>query len=242
MHMTLAGQVFPIMSGVATFKQAGEIFKTCRKFLKDREHGGFRLNTNFNQIRPDLGRAFSFAYGEKENGAFFSHMSVMFANALYQRGFVNEGHEVLDSIFRMCVRTEKSRIYPGIPEYFNSEGRGMYHYLTGSASWLVLTLLTQVFGVRGRFGDLVLAPKFAKNDFDQAKELSVQTEFAGKKIQVIYRNPKRIPYEHYCISKILLNGKELKGVELNKPEVTIGRELLVKNARKLLNQIIVTLE
>jgi cellobiose phosphorylase len=242
MHMTLAGQVFPIMSGVATFKQAGEIFKTCRKFLKDREHGGFRLNTNFNQIRPDLGRAFSFAYGEKENGAFFSHMSVMFANALYQRGFVNEGHEVLDSIFRMCMRTEKSRIYPGIPEYFNSEGRGMYHYLTGSASWLVLTLLTQVFGVRGRFGDLVLAPKFAKNDFDQAKELSVQTEFAGKKIQVIYRNPKRIPYEHYCISKILLNGRELKGVELNKPEVTIGREILVKNARKLLNQIIVTLE
>src|SRR3990167_5958334 len=47
-------------------------------------------------------------------------------------GFVNEGREVIDSIYKMCLRTEKSKIYPGIPEYFNSEGRGMYHYLTGS--------------------------------------------------------------------------------------------------------------
>ena len=34
---------------------------------------------------------FGFAYGEKENGAVFSHMTVMFANALYRRGFAKEG-------------------------------------------------------------------------------------------------------------------------------------------------------
>ena len=34
-----------------------------------------------------MGRMFGFAYGEKENGAVFSHMAVMYANALYQRGF-----------------------------------------------------------------------------------------------------------------------------------------------------------
>lgn len=39
---------------------------------------------------------FGFAYGEKENGAVFSHMAVMFANALYKRGFVKEGHRALD--------------------------------------------------------------------------------------------------------------------------------------------------
>ncbi len=93
-------------------------------------------------------------------------MAIMFANALYQRGFVAEGREVLDSIYRMSVRTEKSRIYPGIPEYFNSAGRGLYLYLTGSASWLVLTVLTQVFGVRGHYGDLLLAPKFTGDDFN----------------------------------------------------------------------------
>ncbi len=242
MQMTLAGQVFPIMSGVANAKQVEEIFKTAKKHLKDKEHGGFRLNTDFHEIRPDLGRAFSFAYGEKENGSFFSHMSVMFANALYQRGFVNEGREVLDSIYRMCLRTEKSKIYPGIPEYFNSEGRGMYHYLTGSASWLILTVLTQVFGVRGLYGDLLLSPKFTKNDFNQTKEVSVETQFAGKKIKVIYKNEKKISYEHYCVSKVTINGKELKGLELNKKEVLIPKEILLKHSRKTLNSIIVTLE
>lgn len=240
-HMTLAGQVFPIMGGVASAKQVSEIWRTARKYLKDKEHGGFRLNTDFHEIRLDLGRAFSFAYGEKENGAFFSHMAVMFANALYQRGFVAEGQEVLESIYRMCLRTEKSRIYPGLPEYFNSEGRGMYHYLTGSASWLVLTLLTQVYGVRGYFGDLVLAPKLTKEQFEHG-ELAVTAQFAGRSVRVVYRNPKKIPYENYCVTKIVLNGKELKAVELNKKEALIPRELFLKATRKSDNIIVVTLE
>ncbi len=242
LHITLAGQVFPIMTGVATHEQTLDIFKTAKKYLKDKTHGGFRLNTNFNEIRPDLGRAFSFAYGEKENGAFFSHMVVMFAYALYQRGFVHEGREVLDSIFHMCLRTQKSKIYPGIPEYFNSNGRGMYHYLTGSASWFILTFLTQVFGVRGAAGDLVLSPKLTKNDFSETAEVSVQSHFAGKTVRVIYRNQKKIPYEHYFISKVALNGRELKEIELQRKEVLIKRELFLKHSKKSGNVILVTLE
>ena len=38
--------------------------------------GGYRLNTDFKEEKFDLGRMFGFAYGEKENGAVFSHMTV----------------------------------------------------------------------------------------------------------------------------------------------------------------------
>lgn len=241
-RMTLAGQTYPIMTGVATHEQAVEVFKTVKKYLKDAEHGGFRLNTDFHEIRLDLGRAFSFSYGEKENGAFFSHMAVMFANALYQSGMVQEGREVLDSIFRMSIRTDKSKIYPGIPEYFNSEGRGMYHYLTGSASWLILTVLTQMFGVRGSFGDLLLSPKLLQSDFRAKNEVHVDTSFADKRVRVIYRNPKQIPYQHYYVSKVVLNGKEIKELELNKKEVVIPREIFLKLAKKTGNQLVVSLE
>ena len=61
-----------------------------------------------------------------------------------------------------------SRIYPGIPEYFNAEGRGMYHYLTGAASWLMLTVLSEIFGVKGAYGDLMIAPKLVAEQFDAA--------------------------------------------------------------------------
>ncbi|GJM76558.1 hypothetical protein HMSSN036_87740 [Paenibacillus macerans] len=104
----------------------------------------------------------------------FSHMTVMYANALYKRGFVQEGFEVLDSIYRLSADFENSRIYPGVPEYINERGRGMYTYLTGSASWLLLTQLTEVYGVKGRFGDLRLEPKLVQAQFDGSGEAAVE--------------------------------------------------------------------
>lgn len=72
--------------------------------------------------------------GEFENGAVFSHMAVMYANALYKRGFAKEGYKALQALEKQAMNFEVSHIYPGIPEYFNARGRGMYHYLTGAAS------------------------------------------------------------------------------------------------------------
>mgnify|MGYP000411723003 CR=1 FL=1 len=46
---------------------------------------------------------FGFAYGEKENGAVFSHMTVMYANALYQRGFAKEGAKALDTLLNTAM-------------------------------------------------------------------------------------------------------------------------------------------
>ncbi|MDI6758531.1 MAG: cellobiose phosphorylase [Candidatus Omnitrophota bacterium] len=140
-RMSLVSQAFPIMSGVATEAQIKEILKNVNKYLFDKKLKGYRLNTDFKEEEPALGRAFSFAYGNKENGAFFNHMVVLFAYALNKRGFVKEAQEILNSIYNMCVGTKRSKIYPCIPEYFDAEGRGMYSYLTGSASWFVLTSL-----------------------------------------------------------------------------------------------------
>lgn len=215
-RMTLTGQVFPIMSGVATKEQAREAYRSAKKYLWDKDLQGFRLNTDFKEIYPALGRAFSFAYGEKENGGFFSHMNVMFANALYKMGLVREGHEVLDSIYNMCMNTKISKIYPGLPEYFNSDGRGMYHYLTGSASWLVLTMLTQVFGIRGDMGNLAIGPKLVKEQFKKSEVISVETYFAGRRIKINYINPRRLDYGKYAIKEISINGKPVAGMPIKR--------------------------
>ncbi|PJC48697.1 MAG: cellobiose phosphorylase, partial [Candidatus Omnitrophica bacterium CG_4_9_14_0_2_um_filter_42_8] len=195
---------------------------------------GFRLNTDFKEIQPDLGRAFGFAYGEKENGSFFSHMNVMFAYALYKRGFAAEGYEVINSICNMCLNTGISKIYPGIPEYFNSEGRGMYHYLTGSASWLLFTMLTQVFGVRGDMGSLAIDPKLVKSQFGKSRKVSVNTTFADKAIRVNYFNPDNLDYGEYKIGSISINGNAVK-------TLPVKREEFLRLAGKVLNIIDVRL-
>ena len=87
-RMMLTGQVFAIMSGTADKKQVQAVCESADTYLYDKDAGGYRLNTNFHENKFDFGRMFGFAYGEKENGAVFSHMTVMYANALYQRGFI----------------------------------------------------------------------------------------------------------------------------------------------------------
>jgi cellobiose phosphorylase len=206
LRMTLTGQVFALMCGVATDEQARAIVRTVDKYLYDEILGGYRLNTNFGALLLNLGRAFGFAYGHKENGAMFNHMSVMYANALYKRGLVREGWKVLEGIFRQSRNFERSRMYPGIPEYFNERGRGMYPYLTGSAAWYLFTLLTEAYGVKGEFGDLMLEPRLTAGQFDERGAAAVRTSFAGKQVQVVFENPEALDFGEYAISALTVNG------------------------------------
>ncbi len=208
-RMTLTGQVFALMAGVATDAQAAEIVRAVNRYLYDASVGGPRLNTDFGEVLHNLGRCFGFAFGHKENGAMFTHMAVMYANALYRRGFVAEGFRVLDGLYRHCQDFPISRMYPGLPEYVTPRGRGVYPYLTGSASWYLLTLITEVFGVRGRLGDLLLAPRLMRTQFDAAGVAQVRALFAGKLFDVAYHNPLGLEYGMYRIGGIAVNGVAL---------------------------------
>lgn len=206
-RMTLTGQVFPLMMGVATDGQAAKAAAACRRYLYDGKLGGYRLNTDFHEVKLDMGRLFGYAFGHKENGAVFCHMAVMYAYALYRRGLVSEGYHVLQSLYALSDDFETARIYPGIPEYFNGKGRGMYHYLTGSASWMLLLVLGEVYGVGGRYGNLALKPKLMAEQFDAAGAASVQTMFAGRKLLVTYRNESRLAAGQYGIGNVSIDGR-----------------------------------
>ncbi|AIQ51715.1 cellobiose phosphorylase [Paenibacillus sp. FSL R7-0331] len=204
-RMTLTGQVFPLLGHAASPEQIPQIITSVEKNLHDAKIG-YRLNSDFGGIQQNLGRAFGFAFGHKENGAMFSHMTIMYGNALYKRGYVQEGYKVLDSLYSLSADFESSRMYPGIPEYINEQGRGMYTYLTGSASWLLLTMVTEVFGIKGRLGDLLLEPKLVKEQFDYAGKASIKTLFAGLELEVAYTAAGSTEYGEYQIHGVSLNG------------------------------------
>ncbi|MCX5665683.1 MAG: cellobiose phosphorylase [Candidatus Omnitrophica bacterium] len=238
-NMMLPSQVFPIMAGVADKQQIADILKSANYHLSDKEKGAFHLNTDFGKELQRLGRAFSFTYGEKENGAFFNHMTVMFAYALYRRGYAREAWCVLSSIYNMAVNTVKSKIYPCLPEYFNLEGRGMYCYLTGSASWFLLTLLTQVFGVKGADGDLLIEPKLCREQFEMSRTISICRTFAGRKLRVNFTNPKRLDWGGYKIVKARLNADDLPGC--GSGSIIIRRGLILKLRAGRINSIDIVL-
>jgi len=205
-RMMLTGQVFAIMSGTAKKEALESIIKSVDKYLYKKEIGGYVLNTDFGEVKTDLGRMFGFSYGDKENGAVFSHMSVMYGNALYKRGYANEGYKALKSLFETASDFKTSHIYPGIPEYFNREGRGLYSYLTGAASWYLMTMTIEAFGVRGSAGDLHIEPKLVSEQFDEKGNASISFPFRGHNFTVIYKNPKKKNYKDYSIGQVLVDG------------------------------------
>ena len=121
---------------------------------------------------------------------------------------------------------DTSRIYPGIPEYFRSDGRGMYHYLTGAASWFMMTMITQVFGVRGEAGDLILAPRLMAEQFDDQGKASVSLVFAGKKLDVTYENPDRKDSGAYKVSSSFCEGQKLQ-TDQTRPRRSFLAECLI---------------
>ncbi|MBR5993398.1 MAG: cellobiose phosphorylase [Lachnospiraceae bacterium] len=225
-QMTLTGQVFAIMSGVATDEQIKEITGSADKLLYDEYCGGYRLNTDFGKGLSDMGRAFFFAYGEKENGAVFSHMAVMYANALYSRGYAREGYKALKALYKQSMDFETSRIYPGIPEYFGKGGRGLYQFLTGAASWYVLTAVTQMYGICGEYGALTAEPKLMAEQFNEKGKALITLPFDGKTLHVEYVNEKHLEYGSYRIASAVLNGKTELEIENGKKAVLKDTSLL----------------
>ena len=238
--MTLTGQTFALMGGVATDEQAEEIVRSANRYLYDPSVGGYRLNTDFGEVMLNLGRCFGFAFGHKENGAMFSHMVVMYANALYKRGLVREGHKVLDEIYQHSQDFAVSRMYPGLPEYINAQGRGIYPFLTGSASWYLLTMLTQVFGIKGRLGDLVLEPKLVREQFGADGKAAVLTLFADRKLNVTYHNHAHLPYGEYAVQEIQLDGQPVS-FELDGNVAILSRDAIVALAEERTVNLDVTL-
>lgn len=183
-----------------------EIVRSADKYLYCDAMGGYRLNTDFGEVKMDLGRMFGFAYGEKENGAVFSHMAVMFANALYKRGFVKEGtghwwrFTVSLSILKPAGFIRESR------SNFNSRGKGMYHYLTGAASWYMLTVITEMFGAKGCAGNLMLEPKLERQQFDLDERAELFFSFAGQSLHLVYENKEHKEYGAYRRERSGLTG------------------------------------
>ncbi|MBQ9198522.1 MAG: cellobiose phosphorylase [Clostridia bacterium] len=223
--MMLTGQVFALMSGTADDSQALSIQKNADALLYDEKRGGYCLNENFGGDIPPLGRQFGFAYGHKENGAVFCHMTVMYAYALLSRGYRDAGMKALRGLIGQSMAAEISRVYPGIPEYFDPKGRGMYPYLTGAGSWLMLCLITLVFGVRGQNGDLLLAPCLTPEDFGGAETAVIRCYFAGRPCEVRYRRPSEKDWKTLRVVRARLNGKALDGPLVKRDALTMLDEI-----------------
>jgi len=206
--LSLTGQTMALLSKTPSLNQAKLVAKTTRELLFEKEVGGYHLNSNYHQVLTNMGRAYGFAYGHKENGAIFSHMVMMYAYGLYQYNLVSLGREALMTLLKRA-QNQESKVPLGIPEYFTDRGVGKYFYLTGSAAWLLKLLRTEIYGIQMNQGELSLKPKLAKDDFINGIA-SIDTYLHGKLTKITYYNPKKLDFNEYKIKQITVNGKVIE--------------------------------
>ncbi|MFO7615294.1 MAG: cellobiose phosphorylase [Bacteroidales bacterium] len=241
-RMDLTSQVMPVMCGVAGDEQISEMLRSSKKYLKDPDTPGLRLCTDFKRLNLSIGRITGFTYGYKEHGSKWSQQNIMLMYGLYKRGFVKQGFELFRDIQRLSTDSSTALIFPGIPSYFEPGDRGAYAYLTGSSTWLLLTLTTQIFGVDGRFGDLLLQPRLDHSFFDGSGQASISLNFRDLRIHVHYQNHHKLSYPDYMISQVIINGRQLNMNSGNQPEMVIPYKTLVENSMEKTCRIEVMLE
>lgn len=204
--MDLTTQVMMVMQGVATADQIAGIIKASDYYLKDGR--GYRICTPFTNIDMNIGRITGFVYGHKEHGSKWMQQNVMMAYGLYLRGFKEKASEIIQDTYELSTDSATSKIFPGLPSYFGPGDKGSYAYLTGSSTWFILSLTTQIFGVRGEMGNLCLEPKIPHNFFDDQGEASIAFTFRGIRIKLIYHFQKPAKSDNYKLNGILINGKK----------------------------------
>lgn len=72
-------------------------------------------------------------------------------------------------------------------------------YLTGAANWYMLTMVTEVFGVSGGYGNLRIQPKLLASQFGADGRACINLPFAGKLLHISFVNRTRHEYGSYGI-------------------------------------------
>ena len=66
---------------------------------------------------------------------------------------------------------------------------------------------TQVFGVKGKNGDLHVEPKLLPEHFDANRTAQIHCVSAGREVLVRYRNPDLLPWGAYAVGKVVCGDK-----------------------------------
>ena len=102
-------------------------------------------------------------------------------------------------------------------------------------------MLTQVYGVRGKLGDLLIEPKLVKEQHDSGEVLTVDTLFAEKEVCVSFYNRKYLDYGEYQLGELSINGEVWKN-QINSTSVVLHQaELEEKLIAGRKNQICIEL-
>ena len=210
-NMWLNPQSWAVISGLADDEQADKALQQVYERLNT-EYGAILMDPPYHAHAFDGALAVIYNAGTKENAGIFSQSQgwIILAEALKGHGDRAFQYFMENAPAAQNDRAEIRRLEPYCYGQFTEGkaspnfGRSHVHWLTGTASTVMVGCVEGILGMRPDFYGLRIAPSIPKN-WDN---FEIDKDFRGKHLHILVKNPAH--FESGC-SKLLVNGQEIKG-------------------------------
>ena len=210
-NMWLNPQSWAVISGLADDEQADKALQQVYERLNT-EYGAILMDPPYHAHAFDGALAVIYNAGTKENAGIFSQSQgwIILAEALKGHGDRAFQYFMENAPAAQNDRAEIRRLEPYCYGQFTEGkaspnfGRSHVHWLTGTASTVMVGCVEGILGMRPDFYGLRIAPSIPKN-WDN---FEIDKDFRGKHLHILVKNPAHL--ESGC-SKLLVNGQEIKG-------------------------------
>ena len=200
--MWLNPQSWAVISGLATERQADLALQMVYERLNT-EYGAILMDPPYHANAFDGALAVIYNAGTKENAGIFSQ---------------SQGWLILAEA--LCGHGERAYCYGQFTEGKASPnfGRSHVHWLTGTASTVMVGCVEGILGMRPDFYGLRIAPSIPK----EWEKFEISKDFRGCHLHITVKNPGHV--EAGC-KKLYENGEELPGNYIPQEKLTGETEI-----------------
>lgn len=207
-NMWLNPQSWSVISGLATKEQADKALDSVQKQLNT-EYGAVLMDPPYHSHAFEGALAVIYNAGVKENSGIFSQSQgwIILAEALSGHGNAAFQYFIENAPSAQNDKAEIRKLEPYCYGQFTEGkasphfGRSHVHWLTGTASTVMVGCVEGILGMRPDFGGLRIAPS-VPSDW---KNFSIEKTFRGKKLKITVENPNG---KESGFSEFYVNGEK----------------------------------
>ncbi len=233
-NMWLNPQSWAVISGFASKEQAELALDNVYKQLNT-EFGAVLMDPPYHEHSFDGALAVIYNQGVKENAGIFSQSQgwIILAEALMGHGNRAFGYFMENAPAAQNDKAEIRELEPYCYGQFTEgkaspdHGRSHVHWLTGTASTIMVGCVEGIMGMRPDFYGLRVAPSIP-SEWDG---FEIEKDFRGKHLHIVVKNPN---HAESGFTKMLVNGVEMPDnyipesamTDKTEVELTLGTFLL----------------
>ncbi|MDE6624806.1 MAG: N,N'-diacetylchitobiose phosphorylase [Lachnospiraceae bacterium] len=226
-NMWLNPQSWSVISGLAQKEQAEAALNSVYDRLNT-EFGAMLMDPPYHAHAFDGALAVIYNQGVKENSGIFSQSQgwIILAEALMGHGDRAFGYFVENAPAAQNSKADVRKLEPYCYGQFTEGkasphfGRSHVHWLTGTASTVMVGCVEGILGMRPDLHGLRVAPAVPK----EWEEFEIDKDFRGNHLHIVVKNPGHV--QSGCV-KLVVNGQEME-------DNYISCELMTQNTEVVL--------